>query len=103
MEIVPVALPVTTAAVGIDVGLETFAVLSDGTAIENARYYREAEKTLRVAQRRVERRKKGSVRRKKAVRLLQRHRHISETSAPTFITKRRANWSVAMAGLSWKI
>jgi len=82
VEIVPVALPVTTAAVGIDVGLETFAVLSDGTAIENARYYREAEKTLRVAQRRVARRKKGSARRKQAVRLLQKaHAHIRNQRA----------------------
>jgi putative transposase len=33
-------LPVTSAAVGIDVGLSTFATLSDGTEIENPRYYR---------------------------------------------------------------
>jgi putative transposase len=82
VEIVPVPLPVTSAAVGIDVGLESFAVLSDGTAIENNRYYRKAEKTLRVAQRRVARRKKGSERRKKAVRLLQRaHSHIKNQRA----------------------
>ena len=82
VEIEPVPLPVTNAAIGIDVGLESFAVLSDGTAIENARYYREAEKTLRVTQRRVARRKKGSERRKKAVRLLQRaHAHIRNQRA----------------------
>jgi putative transposase len=56
--------------VGIDVGLKTFAHLSSDETIENPKYYREAEATLKTAQRRVSRRKKGSNRRKKAVRLL---------------------------------
>ena len=65
-------LPPSTEAVGIDVGLSSFATLSDGTAIENPRFYREAQRALRVAQRRVARRRKGSKRRKKAVALLAR-------------------------------
>lgn len=64
-------------AVGIDVGLESFAVLSDGTAIANPRQYRKAQKKLRRAQRKVARRKRGSKGRKKAVRELQSiHAHI---------------------------
>jgi len=64
-------------AVGIDVGLESFAVLSDGTVIANPRQYRKAQARLRRAQRKVARRKKGSHRRKKAVRELQvAHAHI---------------------------
>lgn len=59
-------------AVGVDVGLKAFATLSDGREIENPRHYREAEKKLRIAQRKVARRKKGSHRRRKAVQLLQR-------------------------------
>jgi putative transposase len=55
---------------GIDVGLEAFATLADGTMIHNPRYYRQAERRLKTAQRRVARRKKGSNRRRKAVRLL---------------------------------
>ena len=66
-------LPESSDAVGIDVGLNSFAVLSDGTDIENPRWYRAGQAKLRVAQRRVARRKnKRSNRRRKAVLLLQR-------------------------------
>ena len=70
-------LPESAESVGIDVGLTTFATLSDGTEIQNPRFFREGQRRLRVAQRRVARRKKGSHSRRKAVRLLQRaHVHI---------------------------
>lgn len=70
-------LPEAEAVVGIDVGLSTFATLSDGTEIENPRLYRQAQKKLRRAQRRVARRKKGSKRRRKAVVLLRKiHQHV---------------------------
>lgn len=65
-------LPAVDTAVGIDVGLTSFAVLSDGTEIENPRWYRAGQAELRIAQRRVSRRKnKRSNRRQKAVVLLQ--------------------------------
>jgi putative transposase len=64
------SLPVSDRAVGIDVGLESFAVTSNGEYVENPRYLREAESVLRVAQRSVSRKKKGSSNRRKAVRLL---------------------------------
>lgn len=69
----PIApLPPSTEAVGIDVGLASFAVLSDGTDITNPRFYRHAQAKLRLAQRRVARRpNKRSNRRRKAVVLLQ--------------------------------
>jgi putative transposase len=63
-------LPPTGQETGIDLGLEAFATLADGTRIANPRHYRRAEKRLKQAQRRVSRRKLGSNRRKKAVRLL---------------------------------
>ena len=53
-------------AVGIDVGLNHFAVLSDETYIDNPRYYRKMEKKLAKAQRRLSRKKKGSHNRGKA-------------------------------------
>lgn len=53
--------------IGIDVGIESFATLSDGTHINNCKYYQSTQKKLRLAARRVARRKKGSNRRKKAV------------------------------------
>jgi putative transposase len=55
---------------GIDLGLASFAALADGSMIHNPRCSRQAEAYLRRCQRRVSRRKKGSTRRKKAVKLL---------------------------------
>jgi putative transposase len=55
---------------GIDLGLESFATLADGTMIHNPRCYRKAERHLKTAQRAVARRKQGSKRRRKAVKLL---------------------------------
>jgi len=71
-------LPKSDAAIGVDVGLESFAVLSNGTTIRNPRWYQAAQAELRVAQRRVARRKKGSHCRRRAVALLQKiHEHIT--------------------------
>ena len=58
-------LPLTGLETGIDLGLESFATLSDGTMIHNPRCYRRAERRLKTAQRRVARRKKGSNRRRR--------------------------------------
>jgi putative transposase len=69
-ELAPSLLPPSGKAVGIDVGLESFATLSDGTQIANPRYYRAAERKLKQAQRRLSRRVKGSNRRRKARELL---------------------------------
>jgi putative transposase len=75
-------LPPCAESVGIDVGLTTFAMLSDGTEIPNPRYYREAQAELRRAARKVARRKKGSHRRRKAVALLRKvHVHIRSQRA----------------------
>jgi putative transposase len=63
-------LPLTGQETGIDLGLESFATLADGTMIHNPRCYRRAERRLKTAQRKVSRRKKGSTRRRKAVQLL---------------------------------
>jgi len=63
-------LPPTGQQTGIDVGLASFATLSNGEHICNPRWYRTAERRLKTAQRRVSRRKKGSHRRRKAVTLL---------------------------------
>jgi putative transposase len=65
-------LPATGQATGIDLGLEAFATTSDGTRIFHPGWYRQAERKLKTAQRRVSRRKKGSNRRRKAVGLLAR-------------------------------
>jgi putative transposase len=65
-------LPATGQETGIDLGIEAFATLSDGTRILMPGCYRKAERYLAKCQRRVSRRKKGSNRRRKAVTLLAR-------------------------------
>jgi putative transposase len=62
-----VPLPANDLAVGIDVGVTTFATFSDGNEIPNPRIYQNSQAKLRRAQRRVARRKKGSKRRRRAV------------------------------------
>lgn len=61
-----------TRAVGVDLGVHNFAALSTGELIPGPRAYRAARRQLRVAQRRVSRRVKGSQRRLKAGLLLAR-------------------------------
>ena len=61
-----VPLPASDREVGIDVGLTTFAVLSDGRQIENPRHLKRAAAHLRRCQRRLARRTRGSHRRHKA-------------------------------------
>jgi putative transposase len=53
-------------AIGIDVGLSSFATLSDGEKIENPHFLVKAEKRLKRVQRKHSRKKKGSQNRKKA-------------------------------------
>lgn len=71
VEVAAKPLEPSSLSVGIDVGLESFAVLSDGTVIANPRWYRRAQPALRRAQRKVARREKGGNGRQKAVRELQ--------------------------------
>jgi putative transposase len=51
---------------GIDVGIKDFAVLSNGQVFENPKYLEKAEKRLKVLQRRLAKKQKGSKRREKA-------------------------------------
>jgi putative transposase len=52
--------------IGIDLGLKSFLVSSDGDSVEPPRYYRRSQRKLRKAQRSASRKKKGSGRRRKA-------------------------------------
>src|SRR5438067_4306662 len=54
--------------IGIDVGLKSFLTDSEGNTVDNPRFYRTSQKTLRRKQRTIARRKKGSHRRRKAAR-----------------------------------
>ncbi len=59
-------MPDTGQTVGIDLGLTSFAVLSDGTKIDAPRFLRRAEKKLKKTQRELSRKQKGSRNREKA-------------------------------------
>lgn len=66
--------------VGIDVGLIDFIVTSDDERIAAPKFWRQAERKLKSAQRCVSRRKRGSNRRKKAIKKLGiQHKKISDT------------------------
>jgi putative transposase len=97
-EVEPARLPASSKAIGVDLGVESFAVLSDGTAVDNPRQYRQAEAKLRRAQRKVARRKKGSHRRRKAVRELQKV-HLEVRNQRADFHHKVARWLVAMYGV----
>ena len=59
-----------TSAIGVDLGIKTLATLSDGTAFENPRVLKQAQKKLRRLERQKSRRVKGGKNRKKTVRKL---------------------------------
>ncbi len=64
-------LPPTGQSVGLDVGITTFAALSDGTMVANPRHYENTQAKLRRSQRTLARRKnKRSNRRRKSVAVL---------------------------------
>jgi len=78
------SLPETDTAMGLDMGLLSFATLSDGTTIDNPRCYRKAQAKLRRAQRRVARRQRGSHNRRKAV--------VSLQKAHTYVQNQRIDF-----------
>lgn len=65
-------------SIGIDVGLENFATLSTGEIIENPRYLRKASRELKIAQRKMCKKKmRGSNRRKAARILARKHQKVA--------------------------
>jgi putative transposase len=74
------SLPPCDRETGIDVGLASLAVTSDGLVIPNPRFLRKAERRLRKAQRALSRKQKGSRNRAKARhRVAVLHRKVRET------------------------
>jgi putative transposase len=74
----PEPLPIVESEIGIDLGVTHFAALSDGTFIESPRYYRASQKKLEKFQQVLAKKKRGSHRRKKAVKQVAKaHRKIA--------------------------
>jgi putative transposase len=71
-EVEPELLPPSEEQVGIDVGLKTFASLSNGEFVENPRFFRRDEKALAKAQRKLSNQKRGSRARRKARKVVSR-------------------------------
>jgi putative transposase len=66
-------------AVGIDLGLRTFATLSDGMRINNPRHFKRYEEMLAFIQRELSKKKKGTTSRKRAkIRVAKLHEKISD-------------------------
>ncbi|WP_339390771.1 transposase [Crocosphaera watsonii] len=82
-------LPPTHQTIGLDVGLKEFYTDSKGENEPNPRFYRQGEKRLKFHQRRVSRKKKGSINRKKAINKLGR-KHLKISRQREEHTKRLA-------------
>ncbi|WP_424094976.1 RNA-guided endonuclease InsQ/TnpB family protein [Moorena producens] len=81
-EFVPNIIPVDSATnpIGVDMGLKSFLIKSDGSEVPIPQYYRKAQKRLKKIQKAVSRSKKGSNNRKKAVsRLGKAHKKVADT------------------------
>ncbi len=76
-----------TNPIGMDVGLKTFAVLSDGTKITKPNFRKNAEKHIAKWQRIVAKRKKGSKRRKIAKERLNKEHQIANNQANDYLHK----------------
>lgn len=64
-------------ATGVDLGLTSFAVLADGTEVENPRFFRKGEALLATRQRKLQLKKRGSKSRERAKRLVGKaHEHV---------------------------
>jgi putative transposase len=76
----PEPLPPTGQTVGVDVGITSFATLSNGEEIENPRHLKSALDNLQRQQRRLSRRQKGSERRaKQRIKFAKAHLKVSRS------------------------
>ena len=65
-------------AVGIDVGIKTFATISNGVKIDNPKFFRKSQKKLAKLQRSLSRKKKGSNNRnKQRIKVARQHERIT--------------------------
>jgi len=83
----PTPLPPTGCAIGIDMGVSALLTTSEGEKVENPQWYRKAQAELRIAQRALQRKVKGSKRYRQAVRQVQRLHEYIANARHDFINK----------------
>ncbi len=66
VEDAPESLPFTGRAVGIDMGVRHFLTDSEGRQVENPRFYERTLQRIRILQRKLSKKRKGSINREKA-------------------------------------
>lgn len=91
-------LPKLDRTIGLDVGIKSFCVDSDGNKIDNPQYFRQSEKLLRQRQRIFCRRAKGSHRRHKT-RLLVAKTHEKIVNQRNYFLHKTANQYIANYGI----
>lgn len=95
---VPTTEPSEALPVGIDVGIRHALALSDGTVIDSPKYLKQSLKRVRVLQRRVARRRKGSKRREQAIQQLAKaQEHVANQRRDWW--HKVTHWLVATYGL----
>lgn len=71
-------LPANESSVGLDAGLSSFVTLSDGTKVDNPRFFKQEAKNLATAQRRLSKQAKSSKKRRRQRRIVARvHERIT--------------------------
>jgi len=74
----PPELPKSGRFIGLDMGISALITTSDGEKVENPNYYRAGQAKLRVLNRALARKKRGSKNRRKTVKRVQRqHMHVA--------------------------
>ncbi|WP_083862252.1 RNA-guided endonuclease TnpB family protein [Baaleninema simplex] len=93
VEIEPTNIEAKNPSIGIDLGLKTFAVMSDGTQAESPDYSK-PDRRIRKLQRKLARQQKGSKRRNKTrLRMAKLHNQIADTRSDFLPTFRTSNCS----------
>ena len=85
--------PYSDEVIGVDLGVSKLATLSNGDVIENPRHYRKAEQRLEKAQQALSRKKRGSNRRKKAVKAVSRIHRKTRNQRNDYLHK-HSRWLV---------
>lgn len=89
----PNVIPTSDNTVGVDMGLKSFLVTSNNQEIEIPQHYRKSEKKLKQLQHHLSRKKKGSNRRKKAIKRVAKT-HLKVANQRKYFHYKTAIWLI---------